>query len=652
MKFSHKYIILVLLLAMCLTPVFSQDTILPLWSTPKGVLIQLPASSFVYQSLEIERLEGEKKRWKKIGQLETPGSVRDWLQQYEAYAPLFPQTLTDKEQSLELCWQYIREQREIDQQAMFRQPAIQLAMGFAWMDAEAEADVRYQYRLLKDGQPIAQDGILFQPNDLEHSPLAALAGSRDEPFPQTRWLGRPGEGIVDFLVFRRAGSGSAVEQIFPLRQMGMAGDSLLLVVTDTTLARQGVYEYRIQPIDMLGNRGDMSHPILAGNLSRATLPVVYGFQARTAEDRRSLQLSWQITNPERVQSLSLYRSRHYERDFTLIAEMPVTDTAYSDPIDEAREGYYYFLGINDLAGHPHRSATIFGVYEGEQEAEAPTSVSAIQTGNGIALAWQAEGDVVRGFYVFRAHGYQGELVQVSGFIPADSQAKFLDTTTLQTNEIYSYAVQSESDSYQRGPLSDRASIRLAGTVTLAPPLSLQVRWTGKSATIRWEDLAARGELLQGYRVLRKPAGQPDFLPLTDSLIPSRQNYVVDAALSPGQSFDYAVVAVDWAGNESPPSRPVRLEVPSPPALTRLMLQRKSGAVAIRWNYPEGPQIAASFRLYRIEENGRSLLADLPLRTKNYLDTDVVQGQKYLYQLELIDAEGQVLSATDLAPIRM
>ncbi len=85
----------------------------------------------------------------------------------------------------------------------------------------------------------------------------------------------------------------------------------------------------------------------------------------------------------------------------------------------------------------------------------------------------------------------------------------------------------------------------------APPLNLVAVRTDRGVDLRWEPSPAPD--LAGYRVYRIRAGEASPALLTPQLVP--QPYFVDTQAVPGQTYYYAVTAVDNArpGNESQPS---------------------------------------------------------------------------------------------------
>jgi predicted small lipoprotein YifL len=104
----------------------------------------------------------------------------------------------------------------------------------------------------------------------------------------------------------------------------------------------------------------------------------------------------------------------------------------------------------------------------------------------------------------------------------------------------------------RGPASPMVCAPFADTFAPAPPTSLESIATSGVISLLWEGSDARD--LAGYVVLRGEPGSATLTPLTPE--PIRPTTYRDETVRPGQTYVYAVVAVDVAGNLSQESNRV------------------------------------------------------------------------------------------------
>lgn len=117
---------------------------------------------------------------------------------------------------------------------------------------------------------------------------------------------------------------------------------------------------------------------------------------------------------------------------------------------------------------------------------------------------------------------------------------------------YSYHVTALSGTeppYIESDDSDVLEITPADVFPPSPPSGLESVTAPGLVTLIWERSSETD--LAGYRVWRKTAGESEFRALTPAAIP--ENMFTDTAVEKGVRYDYAVSALDRAGNESPRS---------------------------------------------------------------------------------------------------
>ena len=643
-----KNIILYISIFFFLSQLTAQD--LTLHSAANGIFIQIPGSEYAWQSFEVKKLRRGK--MKQIGYLNPPNTIAELRQRYLEVKDLFPGQLRNEEESLAMIWEFAEQKKPLEKLSLFRMPSVQIALGLAWLDQEAEQGQTCQYQL-SGGANVFTGIIQHAPDQFGHSPIIPLSSSRAEEFPTAEWWTKLNMNLADYQVYRKSLEEREFQEIYPLRQKAQGGDSLRLIMTDTTVREEGIFEYYVIPVDILGNRGRPSPRLKAGNFSTRSIPVIYNFQVKSQSETKQLRLSWSLHNSQRVRSLQVFRSRNPHRGFELISEVTSKDSSFLDPVDDPGEGYYYYLKINDMAGEDLRSVTTFGIYKGEHPAEKPVRLTALNHERGIQLYWQGRGDNIRGYYVYRAQGYQGELVQISDFIPVDSiaQSSFLDTVSLNSSSVYSYAVKAESKSYVLSEFSERVSIRPSKPTFISPPLSINGQFQNQQIRIMWEDLASREAKLDGYLVFRREKGKREYEEVSAEKIPFRQNYYYDLDFEPGKTYEYAVKAIDIFGAESNLSRSTEIALPLPYLPERLGLERNARGILLQWNHQQ-TNFPYRVQILKTDESGRDqVLGQYAPEKNNILDQGVKKGEIYVYRLVCVNQAGEKLTSSDPVSIR-
>ena len=646
----HK-ISLFLLGIVFLLPGFAQE--LSLHSAAEGVFIQVPDFQQAYEEFDLYR--SKKGRFRKIASLSAPENQATFTRRYHAHKGFFPLPLRKEQESLDMVWQFIVNKQQPERLAVFRHPAIQIAMGMAYLDQEAEGAESYQYRLEQVSSLNQWNGqLLYEPHALAHEDFTSLQSSRDKEFPHAEWIALASPEIMDFEVWRRPVGEREFLRVYPLRIKAQENDSLRLIMTDTTAKREGIFEYYVVPLDLLGNRGLPSQRLQSGNFSTRTQPTIYNFQVNGQRQDRALRLSWSLFNPRRVRSLRLYRSRDPQTAFALVRELGPLDTIYLDPVDEPGEAFFYYLEINDITGKNLKSATNFGIYKGKHEAAVPVNLSASTQDQHVLINWQSHDEDVRGYYVYRANGHRGELSQVSAFIPASEKPSYLDTARFNKGQIYSYAVRVESKSYTLGPLSERVAIRKQIETSISPPLHIQSQFQEKQVRVSWENLYARNAYVIAYQLYRRTVAAEaigSWQIVNEEAIPAEQNYCYDREIEAGKTYEYAVKVQNGLGAESSLSKTSRIQIPIPAFPQFLTLRRQPNGISLRW-----PRFEASFpyqtMLQRSNEAGEVIeLGPNDREAFQLLDQAVQKGNYYSYRLLYLDMEGQILSSTDAFSIR-
>jgi fibronectin type 3 domain-containing protein len=178
--------------------------------------------------------------------------------------------------------------------------------------------------------------------------------------------------------------------------------------------------------------------------------------------------------------------------------------------------------------------------------QRPAAPVAEGTAEGVRVTWQGEpGD----FVVLRRQGAEGSFAQAAQV----RQTEWLDRTA-EFGKPYTYLVQrivkTGDDRTAQSELSDEVTITPKDTYPPAMPGGLRVVAGPGSIELAWD---RSGEPdLAGYRVYRSVAGGT-WVKLADvSQVPAYSDHQVES----GKLHQYAITAVDQAGNESPRSAPV------------------------------------------------------------------------------------------------
>ncbi len=187
----------------------------------------------------------------------------------------------------------------------------------------------------------------------------------------------------------------------------------------------------------------------------------------------------------------------------------------------------------------------------------PTGVAAEVEASRIVLRWtppaqNADGTApaaLGGYRVYRSEG-GGEARRLNDK-PA-SEPRFEDSDFV-FGRAYRYVVRAVAATEETAESEDAAALTLEPRDVFPPaaPAGLTAAAGGAVITLLWDP--NREPDLAGYKVWRRPAGQTAWTLLTPA--PGAGNAYTDMTPARNVRYEYAVAAVDAAGNESPRCAP-------------------------------------------------------------------------------------------------
>lgn len=262
---------------------------------------------------------------------------------------------------------------------------------------------------------------------------------------------------------------------------------------------------------------------------------------------------------------------------------------------------------------------------------APSQLTAAQGANGIQLAWTAGANTV-GFSVLRALAPNSANPSVvdTNVLPAS----FLDTSA-RAGTTYYYRVVPVNPNGQ-GPASNEVSATMpaaGGTVSPPPaPSGLTAQAATDGINLAWG--ASAGAV--SYRIMRGLSGDP----LSQLAADVKATSYKDAAVSPGTTYFYRVIAVNTAGSSAPSNEASAKALGVlPPAPTGLTAQNSAvGQVTLKWNAVAGAQ---GYKLYRGTASNAQSATPIAANVSaaEYIDKTVAGGATYFYKVAAFNATG-------------
>lgn len=650
MKIIHKTIFLLFLSIISLA---QNQPIFRLTNTPKGIFVEIGKPEFVGREFELQRKTADGS-FKKIATLDAPNRENQLKRRIDDAEKVFVQDARPTEKNIDETWKNFKDKNANLNKFVASVPQLELVFGLAYFDDEVKPNEKYQYQLVEKKNVLATSNPIIYAKYHSLPKLVMVEQSKqgadivmDFKYPVEY------QPYSKFIVRRKMFSQKASEYkpINPLISFSNKKKNVTLSIADTTLNNYSGFDYQIRVADIFGNLDSTSYYFNTNNIPPSLVPVPQNIKVSARKDRRSLDISWAMTNNQTIQSVKLYRSRNFDKDFKLIANLNANQTSLEDKIDIANEHYHYYFESFDLFGNKNTSIKFKGIYDQHTIPLKPTEIKTKKTSSGVEVSWKTSDLYTRGFYVFRKGGKDGDYVQISPLVPIkENLNRFTDTTKLMPETTYFYSVKAESDTYDKSGFSDIASYRIEANAKnfLKPPTDMNITFRDGKVLLTWENLNATIPQVLGYRVYRKGFDDKDYKLLTTKPLSFKQNFYEDSTFLSEGKYQFVVVSTDLGGGFSEKSLPTNLDLSNRFVMVPDYVGAELGAteIKLKWTGVEIDRIK-SIKVYKAIENGDfKVVATIPKNKQDFADNQVEKGKTYVYKVSTIDLNNKESQTSD------
>lgn len=413
------------------------------------------------------------------------------------------------------------------------------------------------------------------------------------------------------------------------------------------------YIYRIEYLDFNGRASHTVEQTIQLKDIKLKPPAL---TAAEPGDRQA-KISWKYPpyagNPaDIVVGFRFYRTAG-KNDFQKIDEAPILRqegfTARTDTGLVNGAKYTYVIKSVDFLGRESEPSNTIVVTPRDAAApHVPTGLSVTPQESKIILNWPMNRDADIDHYdVYRGSSSQGAFDKINPLPILGDKPAFVDSN-LVFGPYYFYRIKAVDRSGNESTWSAALPARPNDTTAPSPPENLSQRMDASSVTLRWQ--RPKDKDLFGYYVYRGFARDKLLRVITKPMLKDTTLYSDSGyqgkGLWPGKVYYYAVSAIDVARNESAKNIIVvkmpDMEAPRPPVDVRARTT-PAGLVQVGWQ-PSSSVDVGSYRIYRGSENkADKTLAEV--RGYSYVDSAVVKGQSYIYQVCAVDTFGNESAKT-------
>lgn len=658
-----KTIIIIFFLNLLIIPSNAQELENGAFSSPNGIYVYtgnfIASASKPYNNItefRIERKETNENNWDLVAEFASPQTFDEFKQNLSSALKEMPMMISLSDIPADEIWEKIMKYGITDSVGIWGLSLpVQRALGIVFLDKSVVNKGKYTYRV----SYLSSNGSVS--GSTEYSPSYYPPKKKpinidvlESDFDYNRidiLLSAPAaSGIRMLKVFRKDDIKGEPEEVNCGLSVYYSNDSVYMSVSDTSIELNKNYEYVLQPFDRFGNPGGYTPPLPVATYNINESINIRNLNAEPVTSSGSINLSWSSSGSENISSIKIFKSADMDTGYYQIAELPATDTEFTDVNTAPKKMYYYYISCTDLSGGiSANSGKVFAIVEYSQPPSRPYIAGSESLKDGIKIYFSASDDNIKGFRIYRDNGIGDSFVQISSLIPyKDSLISYTDTSSSLSGALqYRYAVMSVS---LNGVLSDTSNIiseRPDKPVYPSAPAELKANVREKSTWLYWKDMNNDDYDIMGYSIFRRQIsenGKPvtEFQPLVDTTKLIENNNYVDSSVVPGTSYQYAVQSVNIYGGRSSLSYPVTVRI----EITRDNIIPPSGlhaqvvpeGIMLQWGKFDS-KIISEFRIYR-NKRGEEPTPVASVKSNQYLDRNVSKGELYFYHITSLGKGGK------------
>ncbi len=509
-------------------------------------------------------------------------------------------------------------------------PRLARALGLLIEDKDVKAGVSYSYQVRVAGPGGRTIGTVRitagQPTPL--APASGLAASYAAGAVHLHWA-RPGADslVTAYEVYRRNPDGSRTQltanpMFLPAAGTARSEDFL----RDPKVTPGQRYVYTVVAIDLFGRRAVPSTPLAFTVPLNKPLPRI----AISRDDvlNKAIRLHWTAPTDPQVKGIAVLRTTDpAKRPTQITAQALAPDaTSYLDKPVEGGVNYYYALAAVDADGRLGPLGPLWSERGADFDPpDAPTGLTLKATTHSLELTWQAppQRDVAS-YKVFAGRDPQATLSSYQ-LVAQVTTTHFTQPVPPNSLNAYSFRVVAVNATDVSSKPSDAVTGKVVDKTPPPTPVLTSITPSDGAIALRWAGDANPD--IHAYRLLRSAAGGA-YRQLGADL-PAGTSHYLDRHVTAGTRYDYELVAVDAAGNASPPSAALSataFSLAGPGTVEGLTASAAKAGVRLTWKPLQAEGVA--YAVERAQGSGAFVQISDPLTDTSYLDTTGAAGDRY------------------------
>jgi fibronectin type 3 domain-containing protein len=518
-------------------------------------------------------------------------------------------------------------------------------LGWRWVDRDVKPTYKYIYTLrcasIK-GQIVSDTAyFIVKPNDfIALQPLSPPTVIQDEKTVSLRWKKETHisayhiERSEDGVHFKRLNQQPYMEW----QQPGINQKDSIAYVDSLGINYKPFY-YRLIGINPFAQLTPASTMVVGMGVDRTPPPSPLSLQVRNPK-KATVELNW--TNPiseEPLKGLIVARAYDIAGPYGRLHEnlLPAQTTQFTDEKAFQFGTNYYTVGLVDTAGNIGWSPQVYVVMEDFEPPVQPVGLQgSIDTAGLVKLKWNIGPDYdLKGYNVYIANQTDHTFIPVADTLLTDTVFQYRIDLRNLTEHVF-FRIKAFDQHLRESAFSEILDLKKPDLIPPSAPVFDDYKVSERSVYLHWRPSNSKDAV--GQYLLRRSVGG-NWKTLVQLPMPVAS--YTDTVLASGESWEYAIQAIDDDGLVSPNSFPVGVKIPAYTkkknfaALVANWDKEKRG-IQLQWTLNSSCDRILVYRAYG--EDGLELCARLEGTDKAYFDAPKRKG-KYSFALKPLFANG-------------
>lgn len=597
----------------------------------------------------IERSVEGKNEFTVIANYSTPSTVDEFVERANSFRSHLPYETTIDQAELLLAWKKYESTISWDS-LKYHLSFNYVAAGFGVMvlDSTARKNTRYSYRIsLVDPagtkvETINSNPVSF-PENMTYTKPKFHKETTDGISSTVIWKSMDTRLPHHFKVYRSTSEKGDFEEYAISKSFYQQKDTLYFAFTDNNMNKGSMYRYFISPSNNYGNYTLFSDTVLGTNLLAKDAGLPTNLNAQAIDSLDAIKLTWKIENPFELDAIELYKGIDYEKPFDKLISLTPTDTVFIDRSVAPGQRYFYTLKVIDRLGRASITTNrVFGICNGSTKPLTPVKVIAKATEKGVRIQWIPNGESIRGFYVFRCEGIDGEFVQLGDFIPyemRDSLPSFVDSDAKMTaGATYSYTIKQENNGHLIGDASKPVFVQPIHLKT-----NIQLPLVQFASTKVEDDILLSWNIsnsingVYGINVLRQKTESGAFSKQTTQPIEVAIQSYLDSTVEKNTNYNYKLSFVDHKGDELAVSNTISSKIEDYTLASPFNLRGSIENNQVKLTWESSSNNATEFKIYkRIPGKKPEEIGRVKSTIFSFVDAKMNVGETTLYYITSVN----------------